>query len=185
MEDLQIIELYFKRNEAAIDETANKYGAFCRSVAKNILTLEEDAEECVNDAYLRAWSSIPPQRPAKLGSWLSRVVRNIALDMWRKSRRQKRYSGMEQLLDELNDCVPSSQNVECEIDKKELTEAINAWLGGLGQNDRVLFMRRYYGGEAVLDLAKECGLTPGGLAKKLYKLRQSLKASLEKEGYSL
>ena len=185
MEDLQIIELYFKRDAAAIGETVNKYGAFCRDVAKNILTLEEDAEECVNDAYLRAWSSIPPQRPVKLGAWLGRVVRNIALDMWRKSRRQKRYSGLEQLLDELNDCIPSPQNVERELDKKELTEAVNAWLAGIPQNDRVIFMRRYFGGEAVNDLARECGLTSGGLAKKLYKLRQSLKASLEKEGYTL
>lgn len=185
MEDLQIIDLYFRRDETAITETANKYGAFCRRVAKNILSLEEDTEECVNDTYLHAWNSMPPQRPVKLGAWLGRIVRNIALDMWRRHHSQKRYSGIEQVLDELADCIPSPQTVEREIDQKELTEAINTWLAELRQNDRVLFMRRYWNGDSVKDLAKECGMTSGGLAGKLYKLRQSLKTFLEKEGYIL
>ena len=117
MEDLEIIGLYFKRDETAIDETAAKYGAFCHSIALNILAIDADAEECVNDTYLRTWNSIPPQKPDKLGSWLGRVVRNIAYDLWKKNHRQKRYAGMEQLLNELEDCIPSPATVECEIEE--------------------------------------------------------------------
>lgn len=185
MEDLQIIDLYIKRDETAITETSNKYGAFCRSVAKNILTLEEDTEECVNDAYLHAWNSIPPQRPASLGAWLGRVVRNISLDLWRKNHRQKRYSGIEEIFYELSDCVPSPQTVEKEIEGKDLSGVINSWLASLPKDDRVLFVRRYWYGDTVNELAKELGMTAGSLAKRMYRLRIDLKSALEKEGYLL
>lgn len=185
MEDLQIIDLYFKRDEAAISETDKKYGAFCHSIALNILSIHADAEECVNDTYVQAWDTIPPQRPAKFGAWLGRVVRNISINLWNKDRRQKRYAGMEQLLDELGDCIPSLQTPEREIEEKELTEIINKWLLSLLQNDRILFTRRYWNGEALNELAKECGTTPGKLAKRMYKLRQRLKLTLEQEGYSI
>ena len=101
MEDAQIIDLYFQRDESAITQTAAKYGIFCHKLARNILSVEEDAEECVNDTYLQAWNAIPPLRPDKLGAWLGRVVRNIAINMWNKNHRKKRYSGMELLLAEL------------------------------------------------------------------------------------
>ena len=185
MEDSQIIELYLKRDEAAISETSTKYGAFCHGVALNILSIDADADECVNDTYLRAWSSIPPQRPSKLGAWLGKVVRNIALDLWKKNHRQKRYAGMEQLLNELEDCIPSPVTVEREIEEQELTEVINTWLASLSQNDRVLFMRRYWHGKTVAALAKEYGTSQANMAKRMYRLRQNLKSKLEKEGYSL
>ncbi|MCH5272982.1 MAG: sigma-70 family RNA polymerase sigma factor [Lachnospiraceae bacterium] len=185
MEDWQIIDLYFKRDEAAISETDKKYGGFCRGVAINILSSDEDAKECVNDTWFQAWNAIPPQRPDKLGAWLGRVVRNIAINLWNKNRRKKRYAGMEQLLKELEDCIPSSKTVEHEIEEKELTEVLNTWLASLSKNDRILFMRRYWNGEMLNNLAKEYGATPGKLAKRMYKLRQNLKSMLEKEGYSL
>ena len=185
MEDLEIIGLYFKRDEKAISETAVKYGAFCHSVALNILSLDEDARECVNEAYLRAWNSIPPQKPDMLGAWLGRVVRNIAYDLWKRNRRQKRCAGMEELMGELEDCVPSPVTVEREIAEQELTEAINTWLAALTKNDRILFVRRYWNGEPVNALAKEAGISPANMAKRMYRLRQSLKSTLEKEGYSL
>lgn len=185
MEDLQIIRLYFKRDESAISETATKYGAFCHGIAFNILSINADADECVNDTYLRAWNSIPPQKPARLGAWLGRVVRNIAFDLWKKNHRQKRYAGMEQLLDELEDCIPSPATVEHQIEEQELTEVINAWLAALPQNDRILFMRRYWNGETVAMLAQESGMSPAKMAKNMYRLRQNLKSRLEKEGYLL
>ena len=185
MEDSQIIGLYFKRDEAAITETQAKYGAYCRSVALNILSVSADAEECVNDTYLRAWNSIPPHRPDKLGAWLGKVVRNIAFDLWKKNHRKKRYSGMEQLLEELEDCIPSPAAVEREIEEQELTEVINAWLASLPQRDRILFMRRYWNGETVAALAGESGISATNMAKKMYRLRQKLKSRLETEGYSL
>ena len=98
MQDLQIIDLYNQRDEAAISETAKKYGAFCQSIAFNILTIAADAKECVNDTYLQAWNSIPPQQPVRLGAWLGKVTRNIAINLWNKNHRKKRYAGMEQLL---------------------------------------------------------------------------------------
>lgn len=185
MEESQIIDLYFKRDEAAISETATKYGAYCHGIALNILSINADADECVNDTYLRAWNSIPPQKPIKLGAWLGKVVRNIAFDLWKKNHRQKRYAGMDQLLDELQDCIPSPQTVDHVIEEKELTEVINEWLLSLSQNDRALFVRRYWIGKTINELAKEYGTTPNSLAKRMYKLRQKLKLTLEQEGYSI
>ena len=185
MEDTQIIELYFERDETAITQTDGKYGAYCRKIAKNILSLEEDAEECVNDAYLQAWNSIPPQRPERLGAWLGRIVRNMAINLWHKNRSQKRSPGIELLLSELEDCLPSPETVERVIESNELSEAIDRWLASLSRDDRVLFVRRYWYGVAVNDLAKERGVTSGSMAKRMYRLRLELRSALEKEGYSL
>ena len=185
MEDLQIIDLYNRRDENAISETAKKYGAFCESIAFNILTIAADVEECVNDTYLQAWNSIPPQQPVRLGAWLGKVTRNIAINLWNKNHRKKRYAGMEQLLSELEDCIPSPITVEHEIEEMELTEFLNTWLALLPKADRILFMRRYWNGEAVKDLAKEYRIMPRDMAKRMYRLRQSLKSALEKEDYSL
>ena len=185
MEDSEIIGLYFNRDEKAITETAAKYGAFCLTIALNILRSREGAQECVNDAYLQAWNAIPPQRPDHLGAWLGRVVRNNAYNLWTKNHRQKRCAGMEELLHELEDCIPSPVTVEREIEEQELTEVINTWLASLRKKDRILFVRRYWNGEAVNALAKKVGISAAAAAKRLYRLRRELKATLEKEGYSL
>lgn len=185
LEDSQIIGLYWKRDEAAISETEAKYGAYCRAVARNILSVDADADECVNDAYLQAWNSIPPQRPDKLGAWLGKVVRNTALNLWKKNHRQKRYAGLEQLLSELEDCIPSPAAVERELEERELTEVINTWLASLPKNDRICFVRRYWNGETVAVLAQENGMSPANMAKRMYRLRKNLKSMLEQEGYSL
>ncbi len=147
--------------------------------------LQPHAEECVNDTYLRTWNSIPPQKPDKLGSWLGKVVRNIAYDLWKKNHRLKRYAGMEHLLNELEDCIPSPATVECEIKEQELTKVINVWLASLPKKDRILFVRRYWNGEGVNVLAQKAGISSANMAKRMYRLRQNLKATLEKEGYSL
>lgn len=183
MEDSRIIDLYFERNEDAVAETDRKYGAFCCGIALNILSLCADAEECVNDTYLQAWNAIPPLRPDRFDAWLGRVVRNLALNLWRKNHRKKRYTGMEVLLNELEDCIPAPETVEHVIEAKELAGLIDIWLASLPQDDRILFLRRYWNGERVDVLAEECGMAPGRLAKRLYKLRRRLKSALEKEGY--
>ena len=185
MKDLEIIGLFFLRDEKAITETAMKYGTFCHNIALNILSINADAEECVNDTYLQTWNSIPPQKPDKLGAWLGKVVRNIAYNLWKKNHRQKRYAGMEEILNELEDCIPSPVTVEHTIEEQELTKVINAWLASLSEKDCILFMRRYWNGEAVNVLAKEAGVSPAMMAKRMYLLRQRLKSKLEKEGYSL
>ena len=185
MEDHQIIELYWARNEQAITETSQKYGAFCFSIATNILSIREDTEECVNDTYHHVWNAIPPQRPIKFKPWLGKIVRNLAINLWNKNHTQKRYAGMTELLCELDDCIPSPQTVEQEIGDKELTECIDRWLRSIPQEDRILFVRRYWNGIALRDLAEEKGIDPGKMAQRMYRLRIKLKTALEKEGVLL
>lgn len=185
MEDAQIISLFFERDEAAIAETKKRYGAFCYKIALNILSVKADAEECVNDTYLQAWNTIPPQRPDKLGAWLGRVVRNLAINLWNKNHRQKRYAGMEKLLSELEDCIPSPVTVEHKMEEKELTRFLNTWLASLPDDDRILFVRRYWHGEKLNELAAEYRVSSGKMAKRMYRLRQNLKMKLEEEGYLL
>ncbi len=185
MNDSEIIELYFQRDESAIEKTDAEYGCFCRMIALNILSIQEDAEECINDTYLRAWNLIPPQKPDCFKIWLGKVVRNISLDLWRKNHRQKRYAGIELLFDELEECIPSQANPDSEIEKIELIDFLNKWLASLSKNDRILFMRRYWNGEALKDLADLYHISPANLANRLYYLRKKLKAALVKEGITL
>lgn len=185
MEDSEIVELYWRRDETAISETEEKYGALCRSVACNILGTAEDAEECVNDALHQAWTAIPPQRPDQLGAWLGKVTRNLALNAWKRNRAQKRDCGMTELLRELEECAPALGTVERELEDKELSEAIDRWLRGRSREDRTLFLRRYWYGEALQELAAERGISTNRLAQKMHRLRRSLKNALEKEGFTV
>ena len=185
MEDSRIVALYWARNEEAIARTQEKYGAFCLSVARNLLSQIEDAEECVNDAYREAWDSMPTQRPERLRPWLGRVVRNLSIDRWRRDHAKKRYAGMELLLSELEDCVPAPDTAERTLEAKELGAVIGAWLQTLREEDRTLFLRRYWNGEALNDLAREFGIPAAKLAQRMLRLRRSLKAKLEQEGIGL
>ena len=185
MEDAEIVSLYWQREERAVAETEKKYGGFCRAVALNLLSVREDAEECVNDTYLRAWNAMPSEKPRDLRTWLGRVVRNLAIDGWRRNRAQKRYDGVELLLSELEDCVPSPKTTEAVIEARELGRVITAWLNTLPEDDRTLFVRRYWNGEALKALAAERRTDPAKLAQRMLKLRRSLKAYLEKEGITL
>lgn len=182
MEDHQIIALYFRRDEAAISETDRKYGPLCRRVAVNILTIREDAEECVNDAYHAAWNAIPPEEPRSLGAFLGRIVRNLSISRWRAGRAKKRFDGMETLLSELDDCVPGGEDVSGAVERMALAEVISRWLESLPREDRSLFIRRYWYGEAVRDLAAERGRSPNQTAQRLRRLRLSLRKALEAEG---
>ncbi len=124
MEDAAIVALYWQRDPQAITETDGKYGPFCRRVAQNILTLPEDVEECVNDVWHRAWNTMPPQRPDSLRAYLGRIVRNLSLDRWRREHTQKRGNGMELLLSELEECVPTAQSTEEIVEAAELSRSI-------------------------------------------------------------
>ena len=186
MEDTQIIDLYFARDERAIRETDAKYGRFCLAVASNILTLPSDAEECVNDTYLHAWNAMPPERPRILKGWLGRVVRNLSLDRWRHAHAAKRYAGMDVLLSELDDCVPDhgADPVKA-IEAAELSEIISRWLRTLSAADRNLFLLRYWYGFAPKELAARYGTGAKQITKRLFALRQKLKAQLEQEGVTV
>ena len=185
MDDNQIIELYFERNEQAIKETQNKYGAFCHRIAMNILGIHEDAEECVNDTYYSVWKQIPPTVPEVFKVYLGRITRNLSISRFRAMRAKKRYSSMEIMLSELNDCVPSSSNVEQTIEVMQLSDYISEWLDSLPEEDCALFVRRYWFGDEVQELAKKCGITAAKMAQRMLRLRKSLKAALEQKGVAL
>ena len=185
MEDNQIIDLYFNRDESALVETAKKYGAFCLRIAMNVVNVREDAEECVNDTYHTAWNQIPPTKPDSFKAFLGRIVRNFAISKYRAMHAKKRFSGLEVMLSELGDCVPATESVEREIEAKELTEYINTWLAGLKQEDRVLFVRRYWYGDEVKDLAKKCGVSGPQMTQRMLRLRRKLQAFLTEKGVVL
>ena len=169
MDDTRIIDLYWQRSERAIAETDAKYGAYCRMVALNITGDTRDGEECVSDTYQQAWTSIPPLRPQRLRPWLGRVVRNLAINRWRRNHAQKRYAGLEALFSELEECIPSGETAERRLEEGELTQVLNGWLASLSQSDRVLFLRRYWNGEPLKELEQAYGL----------------RKTLEREGYTL
>ena len=185
MDDKQIIELYFERNEQAIKETQDKYGTFCHRIAMNILGIHEDAEECVNDTYYSVWKQIPPTVPEVFKVYLGRITRNLSISRFRAMRAKKRYSSMEIMLSELNDCVPSSSNVEQTIEVMQLSDYISEWLDSLPEEDCALFARRYWFGDEVQELAKKCGITAAKMAQRMLRLRKSLKAALEQKGVAL
>lgn len=185
MEDNQLIALYWARDESAIQETDRKYGAYCFKISMNILTSREDAEECVSDTWLRAWDTMPPEKPDSLRAYLGRIARNLSISLYRKLHAQKRFSGMETLLSELDDCIPDNNSTESVLENQEITEALNRWLENLDARDRILFVRRYWYGDAARDLARAAGMTQGQLSGKMYRLREQLRHYLEQEGILL
>ena len=182
MEDGQIVNLYWRRDEDAIRATEQKYGGFCRRLSMNILHSFQDSEECVNDAYGRCWDTMPPQRPASLRAYLGVIIRNLSISRYRASRAQKRFGGAEVLLSELADCVPAPESVQRTVEAGELGQLISDWLAGLDGESRALFIRRYWNGDAVRDLAAELNVRPNALTKRLLRLREALRRFLEKEG---
>ena len=185
MDDLAIVELYHRREERAIAESDKKYGGLCRSIALRLLGIREDAEECVNDTWHTAWNRMPPDRPQALGAFLGRITRNLSISRWRRDHAQKRFDGMEVLLSELADCVPAPGTVEEDLERRQLAGAISAWLDGLEDADRRLFIRRYWYGDSVKALAAERGAGANALAQRLLRLRKNLKGFLEAEGVDL
>ncbi len=180
MEDVQIISLYERRNEQAISETERKYGGYCQSIAQNMLGFE-DAEECVSDTWLTAWNRIPPTRPQSLRAFLGGITRTLAISRWRGLHAQKRGEGMTLLLTELDECLPTPHGVEDEYEGRELTRLLSDWLRALPREDRILFLRRYWYGVSVKQLAEEMNCTENQMAQRMRKLRTVLRQRLEQE----
>lgn len=186
MTDTQIIDLYWARSEEAVAATAAAYGGYCTTIAWNILRNREDTEECVSDTWHRAWQSMPPERPNPLRAWLGRITRNLALDRWRAGRADKRGGGqVEVLLSELEGCLPDGVSPEQRLEDRETAEAINAWLRTLSYASRVIFVRRYWYGDSVSDIARTMNMGQGAVKSALFRARNSLKAYLEQEGIDL
>ena len=173
MEDRQIIALFYERSEQAIAELSKKYGDLCFKIAITILNDAQDAEECVNDAYLGAWNSIPPQNPAPLRSYLCRIVRNLALKKRRANTALKRGSQLESSLSELENCIPDNSFDE-HLSAKELTEQLNAFLSTLHRDDRILFLKRYWFSESLSEIAKAFGITEHNASVRLGRIRKKL-----------
>ena len=181
MQDSQIVALYFARDERAIAETQAKYGGYCTSIAQNILQNLQDAEECVNDTWLKTWNSIPPTRPNSLKLFLARITRNLALDRFRTKRRQKRDGEFTVMLSELGDCIPAPE----ERDATELLGHIKDFLREQDETDRNLFVGRYFHAYEVQRMAEGYGLTPNAVSLRLYKTREKLRVYLQERGYSV
>jgi len=185
MDDIKIIDLYWARDESAIAESTRKYGGYCHSIALRILENLEHSEECVNDTWLRAWNSMPPQRPAVLRMFLGAITRNLCLNRARDLAREKRGGGTAVIaLDELQDCVPDTTSENAHEDG-EITAAINQWLHGLALDKRVAFMRRYWFCDHVADVAKRMGWSESKTNAVLRRLRLSLREHLEREGIAV
>lgn len=182
MEDTEIIDLYWQRDQRAIDETHGKYGGFLAGIAWNILRSHSDAEECVNDTYLAVWNAIPPQKPDPLRTFVCKIARNLAAAKYHANTAKKRNSRYDAALDELEDCLAAGGSVEEAYDAKELSEAINAFLSSLSYTDRFLFVRRYWYSDSMQDIAAMIGSTANSVAVRLYRLREKLRHYLIREG---
>lgn len=186
MEDHRIIELFWTRSQQAISESEIKYGAYCHTIARGILDREEDAEECVNDTWLRAWNTIPPQRPNILSAFFGKLTRNLSLDRWRRNRATKRGgSQVEITLQELEGCLPDHHRPDEQFEARETAALISGFLRRQPDLDRRLFVRRYFHMESIATLANRFRLTDSQVKSRLHRTRQKLKAVLEKEGIAV
>lgn len=186
MDDNEIIELYMARSEQAISETSKKYGRYCHYIAYSILHNDEDAEECVNDTYLRAWDAIPPQRPNSLLTFLGKITRNLSLNRQEKLSAEKRGAGQTALiLDELAECIPAEEDAATATESMVIRDAIDRFLDRLPTDTRKMFVRRYFYMSPIKDIARDYGLPESRVAVTLFRTRAKLKATLEKEGISL
>ena len=186
MLDAKIVELFFERNESAIKETEKKYGKYLYKIAYNILRDKQDCEESVNDTYLAAWNSIPPQKPQTLSRYLAKLTRRISIDKLRTSKRCRRIPTEYTLsLSELDEVVSSENDTESEAELNLLIECINEFLKGINDTERNLFVGRYYFCDSVKELAKYCGVTETNAKTILSRTRSKLKEYLIKEGFEL
>ena len=184
MEDSKFVELYWQKNENAIKETNSKYGAYCFSIADNILHNKEDSEECVNDTWLNAWNAMPPQKPTKLQMFLAKITRNLSFNCFNARSAEKRGGGeIVLVLDELAECLAGESDVTSEYEAKELGQCIRRFVRSLPERDSNVFVRRYFFTEPVAEIAKKYGLTENNVMVILSRTRTKLKTYLIKEGF--
>lgn len=181
MKDQLIIELFFERSEQAIKELSKKYGRLCRTVSYNILGNEEDVEECVNDTYLAAWDTIPPQRPNPLQAYICKIARNLSLKKYQSNSAQKRNHAYDVVLEEVAGCLVSRENVEEEILVKELSLYLNEFLETLKKKERVIFVQRYWYCTSISEIAKKMNMSTNQVTVGLHRTREKLKKYLERK----
>lgn len=183
MTDAKILELYWSRDQSAIAQSASQYGSYCYSIAYGILQSKEDAEECLNDTWLRAWNAIPPQRPRKLSLFLGKITRNLAFDRYKMHRAQKRGgSEFTLILHELDECVPASDIANKEIEGLELELLINSFLHSLPERECSIFLLRYWYNKSHSEIGARFSMKENSVKASLFRSRRKLKSFLEKEG---
>lgn len=186
MEDEKIVELYWDRNESAIDESSKKYGSYCTSIAVNILYNPADAEECVSDTWLRAWNAMPPHKPSVLSAFLGKITRNLSFDLYKKLHREKRGGhSIDLSLEELEGMVSGNDDPVHHYEAAELSREIDAFLMGLPKDKRCMFVRRYWYVDGLGDIAKRFGISENNAAVTLSRIRNSLRSYLLERGYSI
>lgn len=178
IEDEKIIELFFERSEQGIQELDIKYGKVCHKLSNNIVNNRQDAEECVNDAYLGAWNAIPPARPNPLLSYICKIVRNISLKNYYRKEAAKRNSTYTIAMEEIESSIADPNTVEAEIEAKKLARIIEGFLDTLTIENRVIFMRRYWFSDSCKDIAKFAGLTEKNISVRLTRIRKKMKSYL-------
>ncbi len=186
MNDQNIISLFIKRIEDAINQLSIKYKNYLYIISFNILKDKNDAEECLNDTYLKVWDSIPPNEPKYLKAYVGKITRNLSLNIYTQRKAQKRNSGeMDLALSELENCIPSTDYVENIIENSELTNLLNIFLESLSEENRIIFLKRYWYVTSISDISKECSISESKVKSSLFRTRNQLKIFLEKEGVRL
>ncbi len=182
LEDIKIIDLFLERSEQAIEALDHKYGAIVRKTAMNILKNRQDTEECTNDTWLGVWNTVPPQHPNPLVSYVCRIARNLAVKRYHANTAAKRNNTYDIALDELEEYIPSTLNVEDEILSKELSDAVSRFLDTVSYEDRFCFMRRYWFADPVTDIASAMHWKPHRVTVRLSRTREKLQRYLKEEG---
>ena len=186
MDDEKILTLFFQRDETAIDAVSRKYGSYCGTIARNILSDTSDAEECVNDVYLRAWNAIPPARPSNLAAYLGKITRNLSINRYQARYAQKRLQNVFSLsLDELAGCIPDPNTTDSALWSRRLGQSINAFLEAEKPANRRIFVSRYFYCQSVAEIAEKQGIRQAHVKSALYRSRQRLKKHLEAEGFTI
>lgn len=182
MEDKQIIDLFFKRSEHAISCVKEKYSALCLSVVRRILPDERDVEECLGDILLKVWNSVPPDSPVSFPAYLSRISRNAALDRYSYNHADKRSTALTDAFEELESSLASSFDVESLAQARDFQQFLNNFLGSLKKENRIYFVRRYWYGESISEIATVFRVSEEKVKSSLFRTRNRLKSALEKEG---
>ena len=184
MDDLEIIELYWSRSENAILATVEKYGKYCYFIAYRILEDHEDAMECVNDTYLRAWDSMPPERPDSLAAFLGKITRNLSLNRWKQDRTKKRGGAEADLaFEELEMCIAAGQDPAESMELQALTGLINSFLFDQPERNRNIFLRRYWMLSPIKEIADFYGVSESRIKSILFRMRKKLGKLLQNEGF--
>ena len=183
MEDCKIVVLFFARDEGALTIFCEKYKNYIVRILSNILTSSQDSEECLQDTMLALWDSIPPERPESLGAYAGRIARNKAIDKYRSIHSQKREENISDILSELDECLPSRENTEREVENNRLAVSVNAFVGTLSRRDRIIFTRRYWYSEPIENISRGLKIKSSTVRVALHRIRTRLKEHLEKEGF--